>query len=184
LPLWSGIRGSLHSFLYFKSSDGARTWTQLPTPVPNLSNISFTRSADGASVYMIGTAYNVPNQPPSTTVAFLSSNGGASWKQLPTLAGVENGFPAPGSLGSTGIYVLPDGSVIAGSDHYQGTQYGGEAGAFLLRPSDANPSWKPLIASLNGVSVRVVTTSAGVRVWGLKPIPQQAGGFLAYFDLP
>lgn len=170
--------------LYFKSSDGGRNWTQLATPVNNLRNFTVQRSTDSSTTYVLGTAFGVPNQPPNLTFAYYSRDGGVTWRQLPTLQGVENGYLDPGSLGTFGSYILPNGSVITTADHLNGTQYGGDAGAFLLNPGDASPSWKPLIRSLNGVTVQVITTSAGARIWGLQMVPQQAGGFLVYFDLP
>ena len=65
------------------------------TPVNNLYNLTFTRSADGSTTYALGTATGVPNQPAATNVAFYSTDGGAHWRQLPTLAGVENGYLDP-----------------------------------------------------------------------------------------
>lgn len=170
--------------LYFKSYDGGRTWHQLPTPVTNLGNISVQRSADGSTTYIVGTAGNVPNEPANIVFAYYSGDGGATWRRLPTLQGVENGFPDANSLGAFGNYVLPDGSVISTADHLNGTQYGGDAGAFLLNPADASPAWRPLIRTLNGQTVQTIQTNTGVRVWGLQLIPQQSGGFLGYFDLP
>jgi photosystem II stability/assembly factor-like uncharacterized protein len=170
--------------LYFKSYDGGRTWHQLPTPVTNLGNISVQRSADWSTTYIVGSAGNVPNEPANIVFAYYSADGGATWRQLPTLQGVENGYPDANSLGTFGNYVLPDGSVISTADHLNGTQYGGDAGAFLLNPSDASPAWHPHIRTLNGQTVQAVQTSAGVRLWGLQFIPQQSGGFLGYFDLP
>jgi photosystem II stability/assembly factor-like uncharacterized protein len=170
--------------LYFKSYDGGQSWHQISTPVPNLGNISVQRSGDGSTTYIVGTAGNVPNEPTNIVVAYYSGDGGATWRRLPTLQGVENGFPDPNSLGAFGNYVLPDGSVISTADHLNGTQYGGDAGAFLLNPADTSPSWRPLIRTLNGQTVQTIQTSTGVRVWGLQLIPQQSGGFLGYFDLP
>ena len=170
--------------LYFKSNDGGRTWSQIATPVSNLANLSVTRSADGSTTYLLGTSLGAPNQPANVNVAYYSSNGGASWHPLPTLVGVENGFPDPGSLGAFGSWVLPDGSVITTAFHSEGTHYGGDAGVFLLRPADAQPIWRPLIKSMNGVATQIVQTESGIRVWGMTIIPGQAGGFLGYFDLP
>lgn len=169
--------------LYFKSNDGGRSWLQIATPVTNLANLSVAHSADGAMTYLIGTSLGAPNQPANVNIAYYSKNGGASWILLPTLAGVENGYPDPGSLGAFGTWVLPDGSVITTAFHTEGTHYGGDAGAFLLRPSDASPTWQPLIRSMAG-GVQIVPTSGGMRVWGLTVIPGVAGGQLEYFDLP
>lgn len=170
--------------LCFKSYDGGQSWHQIFTPVPNLGNIAVQRSADGTTTYIVGTAGNVPNQPTNTVFAYYSRDGGATWRQLPTLRGVENGFPDVNSLGMFGNYLLPDGSVISTADHLNGTQYAGDAGAFLLNPADASPSWRPLIRALNGVTVQTISTSTGERVWGLQMAPQQSSGFLEYFDLP
>ena len=81
---------------YYQSTDGGHTWAPFATPVSNLNNLTFARSADGSTTYALGTALNVPNQPAATSVAFYSSDGGAHWRQLPTLAGVENGYLDPG----------------------------------------------------------------------------------------
>jgi hypothetical protein len=170
--------------LYFKSYDGGRNWTQLPVPVTNLGNLAVQRSADGSATYMMGTASNCPNQPPYLEFGYYSRDGGATWRQLPTLQGVDNGYPDANALGTFGNYLLPDGSVISTADHLVGTHYGGDAGAFLLNPADASPAWRPLIRTLNGVTMQATSTTTGMRVWGLQMILQQSGGFLQYFDLP
>lgn len=170
--------------LYFKSTDGGRTWTALATPISNLSNLSVTRSADDSTTYIIGSGPVVPSQGGMNFLGYYSKDGGATWKPLPTFTGVENGYLDPGSFGVYGAYVLPDGSVISTTFHTTGPNNGFDAGAFLLRPSDPSPTWHPLIKSLNGVIAQPVATSTGIRVWGQTIDPQQAGGFLEYFDLP
>ena len=170
--------------LYFKSNDGGRTWLQIATPVSNLANLSVTRSADGSTTYLLGTSLGAPSYPANVNVPYYSSNGGASWRPLPTLEGVENGYPDPGSLGAFGSFVMPDGSVITTAFHQEGSNYGGNAGAFLLRPGDASPRWQPLISSLIALQPQAVPSLTGIRVWGLTVTPGQAGGMLEYFDLP
>ena len=178
---------------YFKSSDGGRTWIPFATPAQNLSNLTFTRASDGSTTYALGTATGVPNQPAATNVAFYSSDGGAHWRQLPTLAGAENGYLDPGSLGQGGLDLLPDGSVAAMTFHTIGTTeppQGFYAGVFLLRPNDASPSWRPLISRDDGSFWQATPTAAGLRVWQIRfpPAPPDAlgpaGGRLVYFDLP
>ena len=175
---------------YFKSTDGGRTWTTFATPASNLNNLAFIRSSDGTTTYALGTALAVPNQPAATNVAFYSTDGGAHWRRLPTLAGVENGYLDPGSLGSSGAYVFPDGSVAAMAFHSSGGNYANEAGAFLLRPGDASPSWTPLIQDTDGSFWQTIPTTTGVRIWQVRfpPTPPDAttfpGGHLVYFDLP
>ena len=178
---------------YFKSSDGGRTWIPFATPAQNLSNLTFTRSSDGSTTYALGTATGVPNQPAASNVAFYSRDGGAHWRQLPTLAGAENGYLDPGSLGQGGLDLLPDGSVAAMTFHTIGTTeppQGFYAGVFLLRPNDASPSWRPLISRDDGSFWQATPTAAGLRVWQIRfpPAPPDAlgpaGGRLVYFDLP
>jgi photosystem II stability/assembly factor-like uncharacterized protein len=175
---------------YFKSSDGGRTWTSFATPVSNLGNLAFARSSDGATTYALGTALAVPNQPAATSVAFYSTDGGAHWRRLPTLAGVENGYLDPSALGLNGAYVFPDGSVAAMAFHSSGPNDMNDAGAFLLRPGDASPTWTPLIRETDGSFWQAIPTATGIRVWLVRfpPTPQDAttfpGGHLVYFDLP
>ena len=171
---------------YFKSTDGGRTWTSFATPVSNLGNLAFARSSDGATTYALGTAPIEPGKYIMNNIGYFSRDGGASWKQLPTFAGVEQGYPDPGSFAIFGAYVLPDGSVISTSFHTNEavTGNGSEAGVFLLRLGDPNPAWQPLINSLNALALQPVPTSAGVRVWGLDISSGQSGGQLVYFDLP
>lgn len=177
---------------YFKSSDGGRSWTPLTTPASNLSNLAIARSADGARTYLVGTAHTDLGQGTGVNTAFYSVNVGATWTHLPTLAGVEHGYPDPGSLGNSGMLVLPDGSVISTAVHTVGTTYMGDAGAFLLRPSDAAPTWQPLIERTDGNDWQAVPTATGVRIWLIQmpptppdpTTPPPAGGHLVYFDLP
>lgn len=171
--------------LYYRSSDGGRNWTAIATPVSSLSNLNVARSTDGSTTYIIGAAQGIQGQPTSTRVAFYSKDLSASWRQLPTLAGVENGYLDPGSLGNTGLFVMPDGSVITTADHLNGTQYSGDAGAFLLIPGNTSPTWQPLIMLTKVSFMQAVATSTGVRVWGIEPALQgQPAGSLVYFDLP
>jgi photosystem II stability/assembly factor-like uncharacterized protein len=169
---------------YYQSTDGGRTWTPFATPVSNLNNLTFTRSADGSTTYALGTASGVPNQPATTSVAFYSTDGGAHWRQLPTLAGVENGYPDPGSLGASGVFVFSDGSVVTTAYHSSGTNYSNMAGTFLLRPGDATPTWRPLITLLSGSFWQTIPTAAGVRVWAVQTQTGSANTPFVYFDLP
>ena len=178
---------------YFKSTDGGRSWTTFVTPVSNLNNLIFALASDGSKTYVVGTALAVPNQPDATIVAFYSSDGGAHWRQLPTLAGVENGFLDAGSLAQGGLQLLPDGSVATMTFHSVGTaepNQGYYAGMFLLRPSDAAPSWQPLILEDTGTFWQATPMATGLRVWQVRfpPAPPDAttfpGGQLLYFDLP
>ncbi len=169
---------------YYQSTDGGRTWIPFPTPVNNLSNLTFTRSADGSTTYALGTATGVPNQPAATNVAFYSTDGGAHWRQLPTLAGVENGYLDPGSLGTFGASVMPDGSVESGAFHTTGGNNSNVAGIFLMSPSDATPTWRPLITLADGSFWQAIPTTTGVRVWSTLTRPGGASGQLVYFDLP
>jgi hypothetical protein len=175
---------------YYKSTDGGRSWTPLVTPASNLSNLDIARSANGAITYLVGTAHSDQGQGTGVNTAFYSKDTGATWTRLPTLEGVEQGYPDPGSLGNSGIYVLPDGSVIGTAFHTVGTTYMGEAGAFLLRPGDASPSWQPLIQRVDGSFWQATPTATGLRIWQVR-FPQVApdatsipGGQLFYFDLP
>lgn len=169
---------------YYQSTDGGRTWTPFTTPVGNLSNLTFTRSADGSTTYALGTALAVPNQPAATSVAFYSTDGGAHWRQLPTLAGVENGYLDPGSLGAIGAFVFPDGSVATTAFHGSGLNNDSDAGAFLMRPGDTTPTWRPLILRVDGNFWQTVPMATGVRVWQVRTQPDNSGGQLMYFDLP
>lgn len=169
---------------YYQSTDGGRTWTPFPTPASNLSNLTFTHSAAGSTIYALGTAAGVPNQPAATTVAFYSADGGAHWRQLPTLAGVENGYLDPSSLGAFGASVLPDGSVETGALHTTGDNNSSAAGMFMLRPDDAAPAWQPLIAMADGSFWQSIPTTTGVRIWSTRTQPGGSSGQLVYFDLP
>lgn len=170
---------------YFKSTDGARTWSQLQTPASNLSNFSLARSSDGSATYVIAEAPSgTSSQSATNTMGYYSKDGGTSWTQLPTFAGVESGYLDANSFGASGCFILPDGSVMATSLHTTGADAGVDPGVFLIRPSDPTSTWQPLIRSVNAHTVQPVATSTGVRVWGLTTTPEQHGGFLEYFDLP
>ena len=169
---------------YYQSTDGGRTWTPFATPVSNLNNLTFARSADGSTTYALGTALGVPNQPAATSVAFYSTDGGAHWRQLPTLADVENGYLDPGSLGTSGAFVFSDGSVATAAYHASGTNYSNLAGTFLLRPGDATPTWQPLITLVSGSFWQTIPTATGIRVWAVQTQAGNTSGQLIYFDLP
>ncbi|HEY1389334.1 MAG TPA: sialidase family protein, partial [Ktedonobacterales bacterium] len=190
---WRGVRQRLDDPLssqppspnyYYQSTDGGRTWTTFPMPVSNLSNLTFTRSANGLTTYALGTATGVPNQPAVTNVAFYSADGGAHWRQLPTLASVENGYLDPSSLGALGAFVFPDGSVATTAFHGSGLNNDTDAGAFLLHPDVATPTWQPLILRVDGKFWQSVPTATGIRVWQVRMQPDNAVGQLVYFDLP
>ena len=101
-PAGVGDNSSAHGYL-----DG-----RLLIAMPVMGDPRFERSviymcahsADGAMTYLIGTSLGAPNQPANVNIAYYSKNGGASWILLPTLAGIENGYPDPGSLGAFGTW--------------------------------------------------------------------------------
>ncbi|HEX5157949.1 MAG TPA: hypothetical protein VFW17_12100 [Ktedonobacterales bacterium] len=169
---------------YFKSTDGGRSWTAIATPISNLANLMIARSSDGSATYLVGVGPGTSSQSLMNQVGYYSKDGGATWRQLPMFAGVENGYPDPYSFGAFDTDILPDGSVMTTPFHTTGTNSGNNAGVFLIHPSDPTPTWQPLIRSFNAVAVYPVATATGIRVWGLTMSPNQAGGFLNYFDLP
>lgn len=181
----------LPPIMYFRSTDGGHSWTQLtlPSSTGSIQSIQDVEpSSDGSHVYVIDVitlAQSSQGLPAGTRIAFYSTDGGTSWRQLPTLVGVENGYPSPTSLGNDGIFVLPNGWVIASTFHVVETTYMGEAGAFLLRPTDTAPTWQPLV-NLTKVSIlQAIATSGGVRLWGIAPaVMGTENGYLVYFDLP
>lgn len=168
---------------YFTSADGGATWRQMNTPDPTATNLTFGRSADGSTIYAVTTVLRFV-QGAGVQTPYLSTDFGKTWRALPTLQGVENGYPDPGFM--YGVMVAPDGSVLVPTLHTISSQGGNsDAGIFRLNPSEAAPAWKPLAPSWLYTYYAAVPTSSGARLWALQTsLGQSISGQLAYIDLP
>jgi hypothetical protein len=168
---------------YFTSADGGVTWRQMNTPDPTATNLTFGRSADGSTIYAVTTVLRFV-QGAGVQTPYLSTDFGKTWRALPTLQGVENGYPDPGFM--YGVMVAPDGSVLVPTLHTISSQGGNsDAGIFRLNPSDAAPAWKPLAPSWLFTYYAAVPTFSRARLWALQTsLGQSISGQLAYIDLP
>ncbi|HKV84409.1 MAG TPA: sialidase family protein [Ktedonobacterales bacterium] len=162
-----GSSGTPAPTTYWRSDDGGATWRQiqLPGELPMfvLSTdggyyaVSLKRPRDASGGYIAN----------ATITPYASSDGGATWKALPTFAGVEQGYLDPTLLGvNGGMTITPDGALIAAATHSTPTS-SDDAGLFTLRLSDANPTWQPLAASQGATNLWAVTRNGQTILWGL-----------------
>lgn len=162
-----GSSGTPAPTTYWRSDDGGATWRQVQIPgelpmfVPSTDGgyyaVSLKRPRDASGGYI---AY-------ATITPYASSDGGATWKALPTFAGVEQGYLDPTLLGvNGGMTICSDGTIIAAARHST-PMSSDDAGLFALRLSDANPAWQPLAASQGVTNLQAVTRNGQVILWGL-----------------
>jgi photosystem II stability/assembly factor-like uncharacterized protein len=177
------ISGQQSISYYFTSTDGGATWRQMNMPDPTAANLTFGQSADGSTIYAVTTVLR-PVQGAGVQTPYFSTDFGKTWRALPTLQGVENGYPDPGLI--YGVTIARDGSVLVPTQHTLSSQSGSsDAGLFRLRPGDAAPAWKPLAPSWLYTYYAAVPTSAGARLWALQTsLGQSISGQFAYIDLP
>lgn len=160
---------------YWRTTDGGVTWTQvqLPGDLP-----IFVRSVDGTSYY--GLSLDRPRDGTGgylngTITPYGSSDGGATWKALPTFAGVENGYLDPTLLGMNGGFTLtPDGQVIAAAQHTSGS-LSSDAGLFAIHLGDPSPTWQPLARSAGAQHLLAVAQNGQTRLWGLLYNDSESG---------
>lgn len=164
---------------YFRSTDGGASWAPLPMPAASADQVVFGLSGDGHTEYAFCMVLGKQN---GTTVRtpYFSADGGAHWRQLPSFAGVESGYPDPYQIYASQMAVLPDGSVVAGTTHNLANGGIGDSGYFRLRPGDANPSWQPLASSWQiSQPYSNTLTTGGIRVWALRTAAQGTGSLVA-----
>jgi len=165
VPLGDTFSGGPAPNLYWKSTDGGRTWTQMQLPAQHIVTMRFTPSPVG-TFYGVAFADDVD---PSNLVAgaiFYTDDGGAHWQKILAadphlLAGVD-----PGSVGASGnLVILPDGSIVASFWHNttDATNDLPDAGVLRIRVDLA--SW--LALAPGGTSGwQYSQTRTGLRLWG------------------
>lgn len=150
--------------IYWRSLDGGATWRQVTLPGTDALPMRLY-ATDSYALAVSSTNVSTDNQNPLYDAQmWWSANSGATWKRLPDMRGLENGYVIAGGGGNGTLALAPDGSVIAAAQH--ATQsYGDDAGVFRIQPGAASPAWTPLVAG--GVQFwQTSQTSAGVRLWG------------------
>lgn len=153
--------------IYWRSLDGGATWRQVTLPGVNQNAMQGARLyATGAyALWVAENNLSTGNQNPLyDSQMWWSADSGATWKRLPDMRGLENGFVIAGGDSNGELALAPDGSVIAAAQHVQ-PSYGDDAGIFRIQPGAASPAWIPL--AMGGVQYwQTSQTSAGVRLWG------------------
>jgi photosystem II stability/assembly factor-like uncharacterized protein len=150
--------------IYWRSLDGGATWRQVT--LPGTGALPMRLYATGRYALVVSsTNVSTDNQNPLYDAQmWWSADSGATWKRLPDMRGLENGYVIAGGRGNGTLALAPDGSVIAAAQH-AAQSYGDDAGVFRIQPGAASPAWTPLVAG--GVQFwQTSQTSAGVHLWG------------------
>ena len=162
------LSGQPNGQVFWRSLDGGATWSQVTLPGANQNSAggSFLYAAGNYALCMDETNISTDNQNPLYDAQmWWSADSGATWKRLPDMRGLENGYVIAGGDSNGELALAPDGSVIAAAQH-AAQSYGDDAGIFRIQPDAASPAWTPLVAG--GVQdLQVEQTSVGLRLWGI-----------------
>jgi photosystem II stability/assembly factor-like uncharacterized protein len=164
--------------IFNRSTDAGQSWTTLSIP----GGLPTITPAAGSSAY-----FGITISTPTTTAPSMASwsrDGGVTWAALPSLTGVEGGYPTLSGQFDERL-MAPDGTALVNTVHVVG-QSGtySEGGIFCLRPGAVGATWQPLAPS-GPANWQAVPTATGVRVWALQTTSaSQPGGTLVYIDLP
>lgn len=161
---------------WWRSLDGGATWRQVTLPGASLQA---TLAVGGQRTYALSvTGKDVaPAGQPTIydAVIWWSADGGATWKKLPDMTGLERGFV----IGGSPVALAPDGSVYAKAQHDpQGS--GDDAGVFRIQPGDAVPTWQPL-APGGTQAFAANATPAGLRLWSIGVV--ESDSYLKYLNV-
>ncbi|MGH2503007.1 MAG: hypothetical protein ACRDID_10870, partial [Ktedonobacterales bacterium] len=177
------LSGQPVSQVFWRSLDGGATWSQVTLPSANLNGVTvygMNLYATGQYALAVAEADISSDNQNSLYDAQIwwSADSGATWKRLPDMRGLENGYVIAG--GESGVALAPDGSVIATAQH--ATQsYGDDAGIFRIQPGAASPAWTPLAAG-RVQDWQISQTATGLRLWGVGSF--ESDTHLKYVNLP
>lgn len=160
----SGTGGTI----WWRSTDGGATWSQelLPTAArAQWTTFTVTPGIGNHGAYAMLSASKDLDTSGTTqiddTSIWWSADDGATWKLLPDLRGAESGFVTGGLVAA----LAPDGSVFEQAQHTPGAAPG-DAGIFRLSPSDASPTWQPIVAG-GTQTFQANETAAGLHLWSI-----------------
>jgi len=179
----SGVHAQGHdnTTYFWRSTDTGNSWTLVT--FPGLLPV-FVPAASGSGYYALSVEEdeNASFTAHATITTFWwSADGGATWRKLPALAGVENGYVAGGGRV---IALAPDGSVFSQAEHSVPNSEANAFGIYRIQPNAAAPTWQPFAATglqQYGASWwQAVQTSAGVRLWGVENDPNGQQSYLEY----
>lgn len=182
-PLAAPLSGQPVSQVFWRSLDGGTTWSQATLPSANVNGVTVY----GANLYATGTyalavaEADISNGGQNSLYdaqIWWSADSGATWKRLPDMRGLQNGYVIAG--GESGVALAPDGSVIATAQHTT-PSYGDDAGIFRIQPGAASPAWTPLAPG--AVQDWQISQSAtGLRLWGVGSF--ESDTHLKYVNVP
>lgn len=162
---------------FWRSLDGGWTWSQVTLPGQNLTWVPPV--AGGQGTYALSTTLNdvasVDQQPIYDEAIWWSADGGGTWRRLPDLRGIEQGYV----IGGSAVALAPDGSVFALAQHDPAGS-GDDAGVFRIHPSDAASTWQPLVAGRTQ-AFSADLTSSGLRLWSIGAYGPDS--YLKYVDV-
>lgn len=162
------LAGQPNSQVFWRSRDGGATWSQvtLPGADQNPAGGPFLSAAGDYALCMSLTNIATDNPNPLYDAQmWWSADDGATWKRLPDMRGLENGYVIAGEGSNGELALAPDGSVFVSAEHTT-QSYGDDAGVFRIQPGAASPAWTPLVAG--GVeSWQTSQTTTGLRLWGI-----------------
>ncbi|HEX8727237.1 MAG TPA: sialidase family protein [Ktedonobacterales bacterium] len=182
-PLAAPLSGQPVSQVFWRSLDGGATWSQVTLPSANVNGVTVY----GMNLYAVGqyalavaeADISTDNQNPLyDSQIWWSANSGATWKRLPDMRGLENGYVIAG--GESGVALAPDGSVIATAQHAE-QSYGDDAGIFRIQPGAASSAWTPLVAGAVQ-DWQISQSASGLRLWGVGSF--ESDTHLKYVNLP
>lgn len=174
------LSGQPSSQVFWRSLDGGASWSQVTPP----GTYSLPVRLDATGQYALSVSFtdiSTDSQNPLyDEQMWWSADSGATWKRLPDMAGLENGYVIAGTGSNGELALAPDGSVIVSAQHAEQSN-GDDAGIFRIQPGATSPAWTPLAAG--GVQDwQVSQTATGLRLWGVGSFESDTR--LKYVNLP
>lgn len=161
---------------YWRSSDGGKTWTKLPTPD---SEVYFTPSAAGGA-YGVSVNPGLDAERSTPPVILYSHDSGASWTTLPSVGDIP--LPPHFTKSAAGcvdtcythysapmVMALPDGSVLAvirvGDSANTPTIYSSHV--YVIDPQSPHPVWRQFAPTSVGAAPQGAQETQWLAGWPL-----------------
>lgn len=158
--------GSTH-VAYFRSTDGGTTWVSMTTVPAGAQGLVLSPQANSSHDDLLALTASLSAKSTVVTIS-RSTNGGMTWQTLPTIVGVEGGYPDPSSLGETGLLTTPDGTVLASTSHADPTAGAVDSGIFQLKPGSQGAQWQVLAPAFSYSWWQIALTPSGYHLLALQ----------------